>query len=131
MKIYIGNLSAEITSPDLAPYFRGYGNYPSFKFKYYQKNHKRFYYALTSTVPESLGRKAIAGHYLKRIKGRMIALHAYKDRALSNERRSLDWRSKLWAPEECRKSDRRHLQYDKHSNDAVKHVEQAHDHARA
>ena len=114
MQIYIGNLSAETTSMDLAQVFMGYGeDYPSFSFKYYQRGNKRFYFALTSIEPESLARKVIGRRNMKRIKGRSIVLHAYKDRALSNERRALNWRSQTWDADERRKTDRRHLQHDK------------------
>ena len=129
MQIYIGNLSAEITSFDLAQFFNGYGDYPSFTFKYYQKGQKRFHYAVTSISPDSLARQAIRRCHMKRAKGRSIVLHPYKDRVIINERRGLNWRGKPWASEERRTVNRRQVQHDKISNDAMAFVELATDRA--
>jgi len=124
MQIYIGNLSEKIRSFDLAPLFKGYGEYPSFKFKYYFKDYRRFYYALTSDMPESLARRAITKYHMTRIKNRAIEIHAYKERSVFNERRAFGWGSKQWSSDERRNVDRRHVQSDKKIHGIKEHVEQ-------
>lgn len=123
MQIYIGNLSTKITSYDLGQLFDGNGECPSFKFKYYQKDHKRFYYALTSIEPESLAKNIMARCNLKRIKNKMIVLHAYKNRSVFNERREFCWGSKPWTPEERRKVDRRLFSHDEKINDIMEPID--------
>lgn len=113
MEIFIGNLSAEISSLDLARFFKGYGNYLTFTFKYYLRGEKPFYYAVTDIESRKLADKAIKRRHMKRLKGRVIVLRPYKDRLVSNERRALNWREKIWEAEERRKMERRHKQLNK------------------
>jgi hypothetical protein len=121
MQIYIGNLSHEISSHDLMRLFRGFEDHTSFEFKYYMRGEKRFYFALTSIEPESVAIKAIKRCHMKRIKGRLIVIRDYKGRALVNERRSLDWREKLWDSDERRATERRNIQHDKNVNDIAEY----------
>ena len=113
MQIFIGNLSAEISALDLAKFFKGYGNLLTFKFRYYLRGGKPFYYALTEIEPRKLAEGAITRRHMKRLKGRVIVVHPYLDRGIINERRSLNWREKIWESEERRKVDRRNLQHNK------------------
>jgi hypothetical protein len=76
MQIYIGNLSHEVSSHDLIRLFRGFEDPTSFEFKYYMRGKKRFYFALTSIVPDRMALKAMERCRMKRIKGRVIAHEA-------------------------------------------------------
>jgi len=110
MQIFIGNLSAEISSLDLASFFKGYGNYLTFTFKYYLRGEKPFYYAVTDIESGKMADKAIRRRHMKRLKGRVLVVRPYLDRLLGNERRALNWREKIWESEERRKIDRRNKQ---------------------
>ena len=113
MRIYIGNLSSEITSIDLAKFFSGFGKQLRFEFKYYVKGEKRFYYASTSIEHRKSAEKAIKRRNLKRINNRVVMVRAYKERGIFNERRALNWREKIWEAEERRVTERRTTQYSK------------------
>lgn len=123
MQIYIGNLSAEITSFDLAPLFKGYDENPSFQFRYFLDGYKRNYYALTSDIPETMAVNVIARRHMTRIKDRAIMLHAYQERSIMNERRAFGWGSKQWGSDERRNVDRRGVQYDRKTNVRIDSME--------
>jgi RNA recognition motif-containing protein len=123
MQIYIGNLSPEISSQDLLKFFKGYGEYLSFEFKYYMRGNKRFYFAVTSIEPDIKAKKAIKRRNLKRVQGRVVVVRAYQDRLVANERRALNWREKIWTAEERRKEERRTLQHSKNLKEKVETYE--------
>ena len=123
MQIFIGNLSAEISSIDLARFFKGYGDYLTFTFKYFLRGEKPFYYAVTDIDPRKLADKAIKRRHMKRLKGRVIILRPYYDRLVSNERRALNWREKIWESEERRRIERRNKQLNKNMKEKLEQFE--------
>jgi RNA recognition motif-containing protein len=123
MRIYVGNLSPDISSQDLLRFFKGFGKPPSFEFKYFMRGSKRFYFAIASFESTLVAKLAIKRRHMKRIKGRVIVLRAYEERLIANERRALNWREKIWTAEERRKVERRHLQHSKNLKEQVETYE--------
>ena len=112
MKLFIGNLSQQVTEFDLRDFFKGFDKQATFKIVHMQEmvqgdGEEDLVYGLVSIESERLARKAIKKLNYKKLNHRVIIVREFQHRASQNDKRALNWRMQQWIDDERRGRERR------------------------
>lgn len=108
MEIHIGNLPPQATVSDLNNLFGFSANPPQCRvFKKQGRDGRVFNYALAFIRPDAAGERLLSRHRNANLNGVRLNVREYTPRRVGNERRALNWRSKVWTAPERRNLERR------------------------
>jgi len=108
MEIHIGNLPPQATVADLNNLFGFPANPPQCRvFKKEGRDGRLINYALAFIRPDAAGERLLERHKNAALNGVRLVVREYTPRRVGNERRALNWRSKVWAGPERRNLERR------------------------
>jgi len=108
MKLFIGNVPEYINLEELEQFFKGYNKQARFEIeRLVDKKGIVHVFAIVEIPSERLALKAAKRLHMKKLMDQTVTVREYQYRVISNDRRHLSWRKKLWLGLERRLDDRR------------------------
>lgn len=107
MDVFVGNLTSRVNEKELQRFFKGYDKQATFQVSKLIYNASTLYYGIVGIESDKIALKAIKKLNHKVLDGRHVMLREFQYRAGNNDRRALNWRSRVWESIERRANERR------------------------
>lgn len=107
MEVFVENLTSRVTESELRRFFKGYDKKATFEVSKLISSTGNLYYGMVNIDSEKVALKAIKKLNHKLLDGRHVIVREFQYRAGNNDRRALNWRSRIWEKIERRANERR------------------------
>ena len=107
MEVFVENLTSRVNEKELRRFFKGYDKQATFQISKLIFNAGTLYYGIVDIKSDRIALKAIKKLNHKVLDGRHVILREFQYRAGNNDRRALNWRSRVWESIERRANERR------------------------